>query len=90
MRKSTLGEKIILLANKGYASLPERDIYFNIKSRKCFSLKYILETPLSKIKAQMSRPTNKVEVYFSKNLPFNIKKQLEKEIIDIILSARSR
>ena len=89
--RATLGDKIILLANEGYKLLPNTDIYCDVKTRKCFSLNFLIEAPFSKIKAAIAKPTrpNHVELYFAKGLPDDIKEQLREEITQSVFGIRS-
>jgi hypothetical protein len=47
---SSLKDKILLLEKSGYKFIFDRDIYCNPRDRKCFSLEFVEDNPIEKIK----------------------------------------
>ncbi len=61
--------KIDLLENAGYRYNYDRMMYINRKTKKAFSVEFVDDEPLSRIRSKIQEPTKEAEWKFYTNLP---------------------
>lgn len=80
---SELDQKIHLLMGSGFKLIFDRDIYCNLRQRKCFSLEYIEDHPIDTINEKLllvERPNVRMAYYFNKKPSSLLRRKLEKEL----------
>jgi hypothetical protein len=81
MYHSELDEKIHLLMKHGFNYIAGRDIYCNLQQNKCFSLEYIEDNPIKRIRRNLSEhPKLKMVFYFIKKPSPELRHKLEYEL----------
>ena len=82
---SSLEEKIGLLKRSGYRFVFDRDIYCNLRKRKCFSLEFVEDRPINDIRDKLNQPRRRhgLDFYFNKPPSRPVRVKLEKELIRV-------
>jgi hypothetical protein len=80
-----ISDKIDVLKKKGYKFIFDRDIFFNNKDRKCFSLEFIEDNPIDVIELKLKEPVEEdIIFYFNKQPSDNVRLELAREIESLI------
>jgi len=76
-----ISDKIDVLNKRGYKFVFDRDIFFNNKDRKCFSLEFIEDNPIEVIESKLREPVeDDITFYFNKPPSENVRYELAREI----------